>query len=83
MPNGSAFSFFQEAKLNARTVPVMIGASITSLATANKGTSTGSDTDAEETTASEGEADKKDDKWVSVPSELTPTKAAATVTATS
>lgn len=82
MPNGSAFSFFQEAKLNARTVPVMIGAG-PSLATANKGTSTGSDTDAEETTASEGETDKKDDKWVSVPSESTPAETAATATATS
>lgn len=60
----------------------MIGAG-PSLATANKGTSTGSDTDAEETTASEGETDKKDDKWVSVPSESTPAETVATATATS
>ena len=66
----------QEAKLKPRMVPVMIGSSTatsstTSLATANSTTSTGADADTEETTASEGEPDKKDEKWVAVPSEPT------------
>ena len=81
MFNGSSFPFFlplfQEAKLKPRAVTVVIGAdtptsSTTSLVTANSSSSTGADADTEETTSSEGEIDKKVEKWVSVSSELTP-----------
>jgi len=72
-----------EAKLKQRAAPVVIGASTatsstTSLTTDGSGTSTGADDDTEETTASEGEADKKDEKWVSVTSASTPAKTATT-----
>jgi len=78
--------FFQEAKLKSRAAAVSIGAgtstsSTTSLATSSTSTSTGADADTEETTASEGETDKKDEKWVSVPIESTPTVMATTAAA--
>ena len=74
---------FQDSKLSSRATTVVIGAgtstsSTVSLVTDNGGSSTGAEADTEETTASEGEADKKDDKWVSVPTESAPTKSTAT-----
>lgn len=68
---------FQDSKLSSRATLVVIGpgtstSSTASLVTDNGGFSTGVEAD------SEGEPDKKDGKWVSVPTEFAPTKMTAT-----
>jgi hypothetical protein len=69
-----AHFLLQDSKPTSRATLVVIGAGTSTSSTASLVTdsSTGAEADTEETTASEAETDKKDDKWVSVPTESTP-----------